>query len=105
MKSEKRNEYMRKYYQLNKDKIREQRKQKRHEDPEKYRKQRREYYAKHKDAMYKSQRKWATNNKKHFSKLCQESRRRRVEKLRSEGVTNAWSVAVLGHLPKYKELV
>ena len=102
MTSEKWNEYMRKYYQKNKDRINEQRKQKRHENAEEFNKKRREYYAKHKDAIYKSQRKWVAKNKKLFSKLCQESRRRRVERLKAEGIKNAWEVAVFNKEPIYE---
>lgn len=56
-----------------------------------------------KDQVYKMNRDWAKRNNKRFSRLCQESRKRRVERLRQQGVTNAWCVVTRGDLPKYKE--
>lgn len=103
--SDKQKEYMRRYYQEHKDELREKKKQKRLENPEEWRGKQKEHYRKNKDSYYKSQKKWIAKNKKKFADLCHESRRRRVERLRAEGVTNAWCVVTRGDNPKYKEIV
>ena len=105
MVSEKQKEYMRRYYQGHKDELREKKKQKRHENLEEYRERARKYYKEHKDVVYGYQKKWISKNRKKFADLCHESRRRKVERLRAEGVTNAWCVVVTGDTPKYKEIV
>ena len=64
---------------------------------------RKEYYQKNKEKEYEKQREWQTKNSKQFSRLVQDSRRRRVEKLRAEGCTNAWNVVLKGAEPKYYE--
>lgn len=77
------------------------------------------YYEKHKNKIKETQRKYRENNvekikeyrkKSHskflethnWSKYCNERRRIKVEKLREQGVINAWAV-VNGKEPKYKE--
>lgn len=62
---------------------------------------RKEYYQQNKKKEYEKQREWQTKNSKKFSKLVQDSRRRRVERLRTEGCKNAWNVVINGVEPKY----
>ena len=87
-------EYIKEYYKKNKDKI-----NKRTVD---WRRKHPEYYEKNKDKILGYNKKWQTKNKKRFIELCCESRRRRVERLRAEGCTNAWAV-INGAKPKYKK--
>lgn len=63
-----------------------------------------EYYEKNKEELYIKQREYQKKNKERFSELCQNSRRRRVEKLREQGVKNAWAVVTKGDKPKYEHI-
>lgn len=100
--SDKQKEYMRRYYQEHKDELREKAKQKRHKNPEKCREYQKKYYKEHKDDVYGYQKKWISKNRKKFSDLCHESRKRRVERLKAEGVINPWAVVTLGKEPVYE---
>lgn len=95
--------YGKKYYEKNKEKWKEYRKQHYEENKEQIRAKAREYWQENKEELYKKQREYQKKNNKRFSELCQNSRRRRVERLRSEGVTNAWAVVTRGETPKYKQ--
>lgn len=92
-------EYMKKYYQDHKEQMLEYTKN--WYNSEKGKQWKKEYWQKNKEKLYEQQRKYQKKNSKRFSQLCQESRRRRVERLRAEGCINAWAV-VNGAEPKYK---
>ena len=90
---------MRKYYQEHKEQMIEYTKN--WYNTERGKQWKKEYWQKNKEKLYEQQRKYQKKNSKRFSQLCQDSRRRRVERLRTEGCTNAWAV-VNGAEPKYK---
>lgn len=92
-------EYNKWYYEQNKERLNEKTKQWYKDNPER----RKEYYRKNKDAFMRQSKKWRENHKEHWVKLCCDNRRKKVEKLRAMGCTNAWSV-VNGAEPKYKEI-
>ena len=93
-------EYMRKWCAEHKEYLSEYRKRRRLEHPEKFK----EYYETHKDKIYESNTKWRKSHSKQFTKLVSEARKRKVEKLRSQGCTNAWCVVNRGDEPKFKKV-
>lgn len=93
--------YSKEYYQTHKEQYREYSRKWREENPEKFKKARQKWYQENKEEIYRKQREYQKAHKEHFSKLCQNSRRKKVEKLRQEGVKNAWAVVVKGEEPKY----
>ena len=60
------------------------------------------YYLNHKEKIKENNNKWRANNKKKVVELVAKSRRKRIDRLRAEGVVNAWSVVNYGKEPKYK---
>ena len=62
-----------------------------------------EYYLKHKEYLHQKNLEWIKNNKERFINSVNKSRRKRVEKLREQGVKNAWAVVNYHQEPKYKE--
>ena len=93
-----RSKYMKEYYKKNKKKLDEYTKEWRRNHPEEVK----QYWKDNKEKLYQQNRKWQKANSKRFSQLCCESRRRRVEKLKAQGITNAWAV-INGAEPKYKK--
>lgn len=71
--------------------------------PEKIKEIQHNYYLRHKEEILESNKKWRQKNRKKASELAQKYRKERVERLRAEGCTNAWSVVVSGKEPKYKK--
>lgn len=59
------------------------------------------YYELNKEELALKNKKWREEHKEEFKKMCKESRKRRVERLRAEGVSNAWSVVLYGVEKKY----
>lgn len=103
-------EYMREWRKNNKEKVNKYMRDylSRHPDKKEEKKEyQRKYYEEHKDLWKGRVNKEAFNRfkKTHdWTKYCAEARRRRVERLRKEGCTNAWSVVTKkGVEPKYKE--
>lgn len=96
--------YNKEYYQKNKEQIREYSKKWRENNIEKCKETQKKWYENNKEEIYKKQREYQKANKKRFSELCQNSRRRKVQKLREQGVTNAWAVAVKGEEPRYESV-
>ena len=70
--------------------------------PEKVKEMHHNYYLRHKEEILEGNKRWRRNNRKKASELAQKYRKERVERLRAEGCTNAWSVVVGGKEPKYK---
>lgn len=97
--------YKQEYYQKNKDKFREWNKRWREQNPEKAKEISHKYWVENKERLYQQQREYQKANKERFVELCNNSRRRRVEKLRAEGVTNAWAVVTKGDKPKYGNIL
>ena len=98
-----RKEYMRKYYQEHKEELNKKRKEWKNKNPE----WSKEYYQKNKDKFNEYTKNWinkSEENKKRFINSCNESRRKRVERLREQGCKNAWSVVNCKATPKYKEI-
>lgn len=52
----------------------------------------RKYYQENKEYFKKRQKEWRTKNKHRWQELCAENRRKRVARLREQGVTNPYSV-------------
>ena len=61
------------------------------------------YFQENKEKVYEKQREWRKNNKEKWIKSLSDSRKRRVEKLKEEGVTNPWGVVINGSKPKYRK--
>lgn len=95
-------EYSKKYYQKNKEKTREYNKEYREKNKESIKERNRKYHEEHPDANRKSYENFIAKN--NWVEYCSNARKRRVEKLKAEGCTNAWSVVVRGTEPKYKKV-
>lgn len=61
------------------------------------------YYQEHKEEIYEQQKEWRKNNKDKVLKSIAESRKRRIERLKADGVTNPWGVVIRGSKPKYRK--
>lgn len=96
---EERREYNKEYYQDNIEKFREKNKRWQKEHPE-YRK---ENYKKNKEKIYESQTKYRHNNSKKVAQMVSVCRKRRVERLRAEGIINPWAVISGKSKPKYRK--
>lgn len=85
------------YYEKNKEKLNEKAMQwyREHQEWQK------EYYEKNKEKIYESNKKWREKNKDKFAKLCNDSRKRRVEKMKADGIINPWGVINKGEEPRY----
>lgn len=90
-------DYYKRYYQKNKAKIDGKIKQWNIDNPE----FKKNYYQKNKEMLDAKNKEWRKNNSKRFTELCNNSRRRRVERLKAEGCTNPWAVVSKGEKPKY----
>jgi hypothetical protein len=99
--NEDKKKYNKKYYEEHREQFREYNRKWCEKNKDKVKEYQRKHYQKNKDSLYENNRKWQKENSKRFSKLCSDSRKRRVEKLRSEGVKNAWAVVIRGAKPKY----
>ena len=110
--------YARKWRELNRDKINAQRREKyklnsekqkeynkkwNEKNKEKVRESKHNYYLKNKDKIEAMNKKWRKENKKRWIQLLSGCRKRRVERLRSEGIINAWGVVNKGEEPKHLE--
>lgn len=96
--------YSKEYYQKNKEKFRNWSKKWRENNLDRCNEYAREYYQKNKEEIYVKQREYQKKNKERFSELCQNSRRRRVSRLREQGVKNAWAVVTKGEEPRYESV-
>lgn len=94
--------YNKKYYEENKEKYKMSRQKYYKENKDKIKKYNKQYLLENWDKIYAKQREWQANNKEKFTNACQQSRRRRVERLRSEGVLNPWAVVLYGKEPRYE---
>ena len=94
--------YDKEYYQKNKEKELEKNKEYKIEHKDFYKEYYKKYYQKHKKEMTENSKRWGENNKEKKYQIIQKSRRKRVEKLREQGITNAWNVVLYGKEPKYK---
>ena len=131
MVSEKRKEYLKKYMETHREQIRESQKKYKLAHPERVREQKYKWFNKNKEKVMEYNKKKKKKNrekmlqygrdyaqehkeqakknietfkkKNDWSKYCAERRRERVERLRAEGVTNAWAVCTTGAEPKYKK--
>lgn len=95
--------YSREYYLKHKEEYKKRSKEYYETHKEKCIEYRRKYYQEHKEQYRECCRKsyQKFKNKVNWSKYCGECRKRRVEKLREQGVKNPWSVVVKGAEPKY----
>lgn len=99
---QKKKEYNHKYYIEHKERYKEYHKKyynkRKNENPNYFK----EYYEKNKEKIYEYNSKWRKNNSKQFAQLVHNARKRRVERLREQGCTNAWMVVTRGDKPKFK---
>lgn len=96
--------YNKKYYETHKEQCKSYSKKWRENNLEYCKEYAHKYWEENKEKLYRQQREYQKANKKRFSELCQNSRRRRVEKLRTNGVKNAWAVVIKGDEPKYESV-
>ena len=64
---------------------------------------RQKYFQENKEQIYAKQKEWRNKNKDKWLKSISDSRKRRIEKLKEEGVLNPWGVVIRGSKPKYKK--
>lgn len=101
MDKEKKREYNHMYYEKNKERLKEYQRTYAIENEEKVTEWRKKYYQEHKEELDKKNREYIKNHRDLFVKSITESKKRRVERLRAEGVSNAWQVVNYGHPKKY----
>ena len=77
----------------------------RNKNADKIKEYQQKYFKENKDEIYAKQKEWRKNNKNKWIKSIGDCRKRRVERLKEEGVTNPWSVVVKGAKPKYRKEV
>lgn len=97
--------YSKEYYQKHKEQYKENNKKWIEKNREKFKESQKKWYQENKEEIYRKQREYQKANKKRFSELCQNSRRRKVQRLREQGVKNAWAVVVKGEDPKYGNIL
>lgn len=95
-------EYMKVWAEKNKKHLKEYKKE--YCSGEDYKKYRKAYYEEHKEEIYKSQTEYRHRNAKKVSQMVYQCRLRKYEKLKSEGVCNAWAVINYGETPRYEYL-
>ncbi len=61
------------------------------------------YYERNKDKIYEQHTEWRANNREKLVKCAVDSRKRRIERLKEEGVLNPWGVVMRGSKPRYKK--
>lgn len=97
--------YRKKYYETHKEQFNEYQKRWNEKNKEKVKEMHHNYYLNNKEKFYEKHKEWSKKNKKRKVELVSQCRRRRVDRLRAEGCTNAWSVVIKGAKPKYNEEV
>ena len=87
------------YYKKNKDRVAEYQKKyhEEHYDAD----ARKKYYEEHKEEIYKQQTEYRHKNSKKVSQMVLNCKRRKVAKLREQGIKNAWAVVNYKSEPKY----
>lgn len=95
--------YRKEYYEKNKEKFHQQMKEYRDKNIDKLKKYQKKYFQENKEQIYEKQKEWRSNNKEKWIKSLADSRKRRIERLKEEGVTNPWAVVTKGSKPKYKK--
>lgn len=98
-----RKSYWKEYYQKNKEKLREKYRKYYYEHPEKIAEYQKRYREKNRDKLNKYILDWKEKNRGRYMKDIKIARRKKVDKLREQGVINAWNVVNYGKEPKYKE--
>lgn len=96
-------EYSKEYYKKNKDKFKQYRKKYVEDHKEEIKEKQKKYYENHKERIRQAQKEYLLRNKGRFNKNYAESRKRRIERLRNEGITNPWSVVMNKAEPKYQQ--
>lgn len=101
MDKEKISKYNREYYEKNKEKIRKWQYEYYVKNEEKMKEYRKKYYQEHKEELNKKSREYIKTHKEAYVKSIMESKKRRAERLRQEGVINPWSVINKGAPKQY----
>jgi glycerophosphoryl diester phosphodiesterase len=120
---------MESYYQRNKERLREYYKKYRAEHKEQYKEYsrtsyekykeayrerskkwykehpnyRHDYYMQNKDKAKASMQNWRANNKKRWTELCNNNRKKRVDRLKAQGCVNVWAVINGGAEPIFSQ--
>lgn len=97
-----RKEWRKKYYQQHKEQEKANNKKWYKDNIEKVKENHHNYYIKNKEKLLENNKIWQENNKEKYIKSISQSRKKRVEKLREQGVSNAWDVVNFGKKSKYK---
>lgn len=96
-------EYQKRYYEKHKQQISEYNKKWYEKNKEKMQQWKKQYYLDNKEKYDKLHKEWIEKNKDRNRELINKCRRKRAEKLRSQGCINPWGVISKGKEPKYKE--
>lgn len=95
-------DYHKEYYQKNKEKIKERAKQWKKDNKEKHSEHCKKYRETHKEAVKKNMEDFKA--KHNWSEYTVNSRKRRFERLKAEGVKNAWDVILKKAEPIFEEV-
>lgn len=95
--------YRKEYYEENKDKFARYAKKYYEKHKAELKEYHKKYFKENKEKIYEKQREWRESNNDRVVKSICNSRKRRIEKLKEEGVTNPWGVVMRGSKPVYKE--
>lgn len=111
-----RTETNKRYYEKHKEEMKQRAKEWREKNKDKAKEYSKKYREKHKEEIKQRTKEWRQNHKENWNEKMREyrkthntttlvlnSKKRRVEKMRAEGITNPWYVINRGAEPKYKE--
>ena len=94
--------YNKNYYQKNKEKFYQYQREYIEKNRENIKEKRKKYYEDNKEKIHMQQKEYLNKNKGRFNKNYAVSRKRIIERLRKEGITNPWSVVMNKAEPKYQ---
>lgn len=95
--------YRKEYYEKNRDKFKEYHSRYYGKHKEQVKEYQKKYFQENKEDVYEKQKEWRNNNKDKWIKAIGDSRKRRIERMREEGITNPWGVLMRGSKPKYRK--
>lgn len=95
--------YRKEYYEKNRDKFKGYSQKYREKNLGRLKEYQKKYFQENKEDIYEKQKEWRKNNKEKWIKAIGDSRRRRIERMREEGITNPWGVLMRGSKPKYRK--
>ena len=95
--------YRKEYYENNKEKFKGYADSYRKKNSDRVKAYQRKYFKENKEEVYAKQKEWRSENKDKWLKSLSDSRKRRIERMREEGITNPWGVIMRGSKPKYRK--